>query len=157
MSDLFTTDETVTDPAETGSADLTPDERRAVDGFHSFLAPSAADLHTPSRSSRPRTEPESGVYLTRILDSIPAWHSVHPPPAVAEVRAALDAAIEADRAARVEFAELGNREADERRSIGAAAVAGEPIPELTDWARERVIALARHEVLARQTREAHSA
>jgi hypothetical protein len=157
--DLFTTDETVTDRAHVaGSVDLNPDELRAVDGIITTSMPAdPADTWRPP-SSRPRTEPEYGSYITRIKDSIESWHGIATPQAVIEARAALDDAIEADQAARREFDDLPRRQAAEREAIGLAAVAGEVIPErLTDWERERVILLARHDVLARKTKAAGKA
>ncbi|TFV89900.1 hypothetical protein [Blastococcus sp. CT_GayMR16] len=148
MSELLETPETT---------DLTDEERTALAGIdRPDLGPDARTRWaTPSR--RVRDEPESAVYLTRIRDRRPAWHDASTPTAVAEAWSAVEVAIAADLAARSEFAELPEREAAERRAIGAAAVAGKDIPELTNWERERVILLARHAVLAQRVKAAASA
>jgi hypothetical protein len=115
--DLFTSTETITDPADTTSAELTPDDLRALAGFHHHLDRVNARDAYARPADRPREAPEDSTYIGRILERIEPWHELSTPPTVVAARAALDAAIAADQAARAEFAQLPHREAAEREAM----------------------------------------
>ncbi len=148
----------LTDPPAVGTDDLTAEENAAADDIVGDLAPVAPlPADWLQRGTQPRQGLESAVYLTRIRDSILPWHAYTTPPAVAELRAKLEELMAADQAARAEWAEIPQREAAERKAIGAAAVAGEPIPVRTDWETVKLVSQARHEELARRVKAAHAA
>jgi hypothetical protein len=153
------TNETTTEPAEDLAvlAVISEAEQIALDGIRPDLGPTARDrLATPA--TRPATGLPAGTYLN-IEDGLPQslvqpWHSYATPASVLEARRVLDVAIAADRAARAEFAELPAREAREVAELGRAAVAGDPLPDLTDWHRERLVLVAKHCVLAEAVKAA---
>jgi hypothetical protein len=115
------------------------------------------DQPPPLVASAPRTAPELATYISRAYDARPPFADVATPPEVLAADEAMQAAIAADQEARAAFAELPGREAAEQAEVGRLAVAGENVPPLTDWNRERLIALAKHAELAKRTKAAITA